>query len=55
MSNESVIEKSVNIPSGKPNIIRFITTNMSKLFYLCIFVLIYAGWTNKELSNLTPE
>lgn len=55
MSNESVIEKSVNIPSGKPKIIRFITTNMSKLFYLSIFVLIYVGWKNKELSNLTPE
>lgn len=55
MSNESVIEKSVNISSGKPKIIRFITTNMSKLFYLSIFVLIYIGWKNKELSNLTPE
>ena len=56
MNNESIIDKSVNTPSsGLPKIIRFINTNMSKLFYLSIFVLIFVGWKNKELSNLTPE
>jgi hypothetical protein len=35
--------------------ITFIRNNISKLFYLSIFVLIFAGWKNKEYSNLTPE
>ena len=35
--------------------ITFIRNNISKLFYLSVFVLIFAGWKNKEYSNLTPE
>ena len=35
--------------------ITFIRNNISKLFYLSIFVLIFVGWKNKEYSNLTPE
>ena len=52
--DESVVDKSVNL-SGLPRILNFINTNMSRIFYLCIFVLIYTGWKNKHLSNLTPE
>lgn len=55
MSNESLINKSVDLPSGLPKFFRLISTNMSKLFYLSIFILIYAGWKNKEFSNITPE
>jgi hypothetical protein len=29
--------------------------NASKIFYLSIFVLLFIGWKNKEVSNLTPE
>jgi len=35
--------------------ITFIRNNISKLFYLSVFVLIFVGWKNKEYSNLTPE
>ena len=55
MSNESVRNKTVVLPSGWPKLFRLISTNMSKLFYLSIFILIYAGWKNKEFSNITPE
>ena len=55
MSNESVRNKTVVLPSGWPKLFRLISTNMSKLFYLSIFILIYSGWKNKEFSNITPE
>lgn len=55
MSNESLTNKSVDLSSGSPKFFRLISTNMSKLFYLSIFILIYAGWKNKEFSNITPE
>lgn len=55
MSNETITNKSVEILSGLSKIFYFLNTNMSKLFYLSIFCLIYVGWKNKELSNLTPE
>ena len=35
--------------------ITFIHNNISKLFYLSVFVVIFLGWKNKEYSNLTPE
>jgi len=35
--------------------ITFIYNNISKLFYLSVFVVIFLGWKNKEYSNLTPE
>ena len=50
------MDKSVNThSSGLLKITHFINTNMSKVFYLGIFALIFSGWKNKELSNLTPE
>ena len=56
MNNESIVDKSVNkSSSGLFKFIHFINTNMSKLFYIGIFILIYIGWKNKEFSNLTPE
>lgn len=55
MSNESVRKKTVVLPSGWSKLFRLISTNMSKLFYLSIFILIYAGWKNKEFSNITAE
>ena len=56
MNNESIMDKSVNThSSGLLKITHFINTNMSKVFYLGIFALIFSGWKNKELSNLTPE
>lgn len=54
MNNEAVIDKSIdNI--GLSGIFHVVRKNLSKLFYLSIFVLIFAGWKNKEFSNLTPE
>lgn len=55
MNNESLTNKAVIFPLGLTRLIGFISNNVSKLFYLSIFVLIYIGWENKELSNLTPE
>lgn len=54
MNNEAVIEKSIdNI--GFSGIFQLVRKKSSKLFYLSIAVLIFAGWRNKEFSNLTPE
>lgn len=55
MNNESLTNKAVIFPLSLTRLIGFISNNVSKLFYLSIFVLIYIGWENKELSNLTPE
>lgn len=56
MNNESTVDKSINkSSSGLFKFIHFINANMSKLFYIGIFILIYIGWKNKEFSNLTPE
>lgn len=55
MNNEAIITKSTSNSLASFSIIRFISHNSSKLFYLSIFVLIFYGWKNKELSNLTPE
>jgi len=55
MNNEAVINKSTSNPPASFSIIRFISYNSSKLFYLSVFVLIFFGWKNKQLSNLTPE
>lgn len=29
--------------------------NASKIFYVSIFILLFLGWKNKDVSNLTPE
>lgn len=55
MNNEAVVNKSTSNPLALNSVIRVITTNLSKLFYLSISFLIYLGWKNKELSNLSPE
>jgi len=55
MSNEAVINKRASGPFALLSILRFINHNSSKLFYLSVFVLIFFGWKNKQLSNLTPE
>jgi hypothetical protein len=55
MHNNAIISDSINNPFGLFKMFLFIRNNTSKLFYLSIFVLIYFGWKNKELSNITPE
>ena len=56
MNNEvTAINESLKSPQGGPKLIRILRANSSKLFYLGIFILIYMGWKNKGLSNLTPE
>ena len=55
MKNEALINKSTSNLLALTSLVRFISNNLSKLFYLSIFILIYLGWKNKEFSNITPE
>ena len=55
MNNEAVINKSTSNSPALFSIFRFVSHNSSKLFYLSVFVLIFYGWKNKGLSNLTAE
>lgn len=55
MNNEVAINKTINSPKVISKILTFSRRNASMVFYLCICTLIFAGWKNKEFSNLTPE
>lgn len=56
MNNEvTATNESLKSDRGASKLIRILRANSSKLFYLGIFILIYMGWKNKGLSNLTPE
>ena len=55
MNNEALINKSTSNPVALSSLVRLISNNLSKIFYLSIFILIYLGWKNKEVSNITPE
>lgn len=55
MNNEAILDESIDSAFSLSRIIRYIRKNLSKIFYLSIFALIYAGWNNKDFSNLTPE
>ena len=55
MQNEASISKSTNNSFGFFRILLLIRNNLSKLFYLSVFIFIFYGWKNKEFSNLTPE
>ena len=55
MNNDATIIKPQSNSFALLSLILIIRKNSSKLFYLSIFVLIFFGWKNKTLSNLTPE
>lgn len=52
MSNEAVADNSIK---HSFSLKKFIGNYISTLFYLSVGVLIFIGWKNKGLSNLTPE
>ena len=54
MNNQVVANESVSYSLAN-KLSKTLKKNLSKLFYLSIFALIYYGWVNREFSNLTPE
>ena len=54
MNNQVVANESVSYSLAN-KLSKILKKNLSKLFYLSIFALIYYGWVNREFSNLTPE
>ena len=55
MNNDVSANDSLNSTQGISKLIHLLKINLSKIFYISIFVIIYMGWKNKDLSNLTPE
>ena len=43
MNNEALINKSTSNPVALSSLVRLISNNLSKIFYLSIFILIYLG------------
>lgn len=55
MNNEVTINESIKHSLGFFRMVQFLKKYLSKLFYLGVFIMIVAGWKNKEFSNITPE